>query len=117
MADLGDNTAVGVLTTQNNINNGTNVWVVTFDVTKLPREQNFEIYRGSAEGPGGYFKMYLDGKFCSAGANGVINIFDPNTSLFVRKGQTITVEWSIGTGNAPQVRFWFRQPEQTGKTL
>jgi hypothetical protein len=117
MGSLGDNVATGALTTVSNILPGTAVWVCTFDASKLPRDQDFEIYHGSAEGPGGFFKMYVDNKFSSAGANGTINIYDPNTALPIRKGQTITVEWSIGSGNAPTVRLWFRQPEQTGKVI
>lgn len=112
MGNLGDTVATGVLSTQQLLIPGTSLWVCTFDTPKLPREQDFEIYHGSAEGPGGYFKVYLDRKFYGAGKNGIINEYNPRTAaMYVRKGQQIDVVWSIGTGVAPTVRFWMRTPE------
>lgn len=112
MGNLGVRSAIGVASTQNLFTPGTSLWVCTFGVNNLPRDQDFEIYHGSAEGPGGYFKVYLDQDFYGAGQNGIINEYNPRTAaMFVRKGQTITVVWSIGTGAAPTVRFWMRTPE------
>jgi hypothetical protein len=112
MGQLGDTVATGKLSTQQLFIPGTLLWVCSFPVDNLPRDQDFEVYHGSAEGPGGVFKVYLDDKFYGAGRNGTINEYNPRSSaMYVRKGQAITVVWSIGTGNPPTVRFWMRTPE------
>jgi hypothetical protein len=112
MSNLGDTVANGVLSTQQLLKPGTPLWVCTFEPKMLPRDQDFEIYHGSAIGPGGYFLVYLNDKLYGIGKNGILNEYSPRGSaMYVTKGSTVTVVWSIGTGVIPVVRYWMRTPE------
>lgn len=108
--DLGDRYAIGALSTVNKITPGTNLWVVTFDPKTLSASPDFEVYHGAAKGPGGYFLMYRDEKLYGVGENGTINEYSPKTAMYVRDGSTITFYWSIGTGTAPEVWLYLREP-------
>ena len=110
MSDLGVRPKVGVLTTLNFITPGTNLWVVTYQPQDLPVSP-FEIYKGFAVGPGGYFQMYMDQSPFEAGQNGRVNAYDPTQPMYVRPGRSISLHWSIGTGSAPQVWLYLREPE------
>lgn len=112
MGQLGDVVATGVLSTQQQLTPGTALWVCSFPVEVLPRDADFEVFHGSATGPGGYFLVYLSDKLYGVGANGSLNEYNPRTAaMYVRKGQTISAVWSIGTGTAPVMRLWLRTPE------
>jgi hypothetical protein len=87
-------------------------WVVRFPPEDLPRDINFEAYHGSAIGPGGFALVYLDNDLYGVLENGRYNEFSPNSAaMFVTKGQTIFLYWSIATGAAPKVWFYLRDPE------
>jgi hypothetical protein len=110
MAILGKATATGVLSPNNKIAPGG--WVVAFDPKDLPRDDDFEVYHGFASGPGGYAFVYLDTTPYDAIENGLFSSYSPHgAAMYVRKGQTITVHWSIATGGAPSVTLYLRQPE------
>lgn len=111
MSDLGDRYAEGALSTNNKITPGTSLWVVTFPPKELNASPDFEVYHGSALGPGGYFLVYLDEKLYGVGENGSLNEYSPKIPMYVRDGQTITAYWSIGSGTAPKMWLWLRQPE------
>lgn len=101
--------AVGALSAANRIASGN--WLVTYTPEMLPRDATFEVWHGAVIGPGGYFRVYLDDALFGVGENGAINEYSPKQPMFVRKGQTITLHWSIATGTAPQCWLYFRQPE------
>lgn len=112
MAYLGFRTAVGVATTQNKHTPGTSLWVVTFLPQNLPSEAEYECWHGSIRGPGGLFLVYLDDALYGVGENGLINEYaPPGGAMFIRKGQTITLNWSIAAAPAPQAWLYFRTPE------
>jgi hypothetical protein len=109
--NLGQASAIGILGTsvyQNRITAG--AWVVRFKPDALPRD-DFEVWHGFANGPGGYFFVYIDDAPFGVGENGRINEYTPVIPMFVRKGQEISLHWSIATTPAPQVWLYFRQPE------
>lgn len=114
MSYLGTGTSpkTGVLSTNNFVTPGTNLWVVTFAPADMPDEAEFEIWHGFALGPGGYFLTYIDNSGFGVGQNGLINEYSPKgDAMFIRKGQTVTLNWSIGTGTAPRAWLYFRTPE------
>lgn len=109
MGYLGDAQAVGVLSADNLITPG--AWVVVFTPEIFGKgDIDFEVYRGVAEGPGGYFKTYLGGKLYGTGENGRINEYAPTFPMFVRRGQQFTLHWSIATLPAPKVVLYMRTP-------
>lgn len=110
--NLGHRSAVGTLSTQNRVASG--AWLVTFSPQMLPADSDFEVWHGAIRGPGGYFLVYIDDSLFGVGENGLINEYAPPTPMYVRKGQTITLHWSIATGDAPQAWLYLRQPE-TGR--
>lgn len=113
MGNLGNVEAIGRLVTPNLMTPGTPLWTCTFQPQDLPRDTDYEAYHGTALGPGGFFFVYLDGKFYGAGQNGLFNEYNPVNAMYVRKGQQIDVVWSVGTNTGtfpPVVRFWLRTP-------
>jgi hypothetical protein len=86
-------------------------WSVTFTPQIMPASERFEIYHGAARGPGGYFLVFLGGTFYGVGQNGRINEYAPNIPMLVKKGQDVVLHWSVATGTAPVVTFFFRDPE------
>lgn len=102
---------IGALTTNNRVTPGTNLWVVTFSPKDLSVSPDGEVWHGAVRGPGGYFLVYLDDALYGVGENGLINEYAPPTAMYFRDGQTISLHWSIGTGSAPQVWLYLRQPE------
>lgn len=112
MGDLGTRGPVeGVLTADNKFGPGTPLWVVTFTPRILSATPDFEVWHASVFGPGGYFLMFRDDSLFSVGQNGLINVYDPNTAMYARDGQTISLHWSIGSGRAPKVWLYLREPE------
>lgn len=111
MGYLGFRSAVGALTTRNFLTPGTNLWVVTFPPQSMPSDADYEIWHGAIRGPGGYFLVYIDDQLFGVGENGLINEYAPPEAMYVRKGQTITLNWSIATGAAPMAWFYLRTPE------
>lgn len=109
MGDLGNLSAQGVLSTTNRVASGG--WVITFVPSAMPYDSAFEVWHGAIRGPGGYFLVYIDDKLYGVGENGLINEYAPPVAMYVRKGQTITLHWSIATGTAPMAWLYFRQPE------
>lgn len=109
MSYLGNRYAVGVLSGLNLVTPG--AWVVTFGVDLMPQDADFEIYHGFARGPGGYFLSYIDNSGYGAAENGLINEYSPAQAMYVRKGQIVTLHWSIDTTPAPQVWFYLRTPK------
>lgn len=109
MSDLGHRSAVGVLSPANLVTPG--AWVVQFTPEMMPNESAFEIWHGAVRGPGGYFLVYIDNSLYGVGENGLINEYAPPTPMYVRKGQNVSLHWSISTPPAPQVWLYFRQPE------
>lgn len=109
--NLGMRSAIGALTTANRVTPGTNLWVVTFTPQSLAASPDFEVWHGAVRGPGGYFLLYLDDALYGVGENGLINEYAPPTPMYARDGQTISLHWSIGTGAAPNVWLYLRQPE------
>lgn len=101
----------GVLTTQNKVTPGTALWVATFRPQDLAVSPAAEVYHGSLRGPGGYFLVYIDEWFYDIGVNGLINAYDPKWPMYIREGQSISFHWSTGTGSAPQVWLYLREPE------
>ena len=108
MSYLGTCQARGVLSPLNRVTLG--AWVVTFTPDDFGQGSDFEVYRGYAEGPGGYFKTYLNGTPYGNGLNGLINEFAPVSAMFVRRGSTFELHWSIATGSAPLVVLYMRTP-------
>lgn len=108
LSNLGDRKATGVLSSANKLTPG--AWVVTFNPQDMPL-RDFEVYHGAARGPGGYFLWFLDDNFYGVGENGLINEYSPSVAMYVRKGQTISLHWSIATGTAPAVTLYLRIPE------
>lgn len=107
--NLGFRSAEGVISASNYLTAG--CWVVTFTPEEMPAEPEFEIWHGAIRGPGGYFLVYIDNAMFGVGQNGLINEYTPVQPMFIRKGQTVTLNWSISTGNAPRAWLYFRQPE------
>ena len=109
MADLGKLPGVGILNPANPVTPG--AWTVTFPSQDLPNE-NFEVWHGYARGPGGYAEVWIDDAGFGILQSGRVNEYAPaGSAMFVRKGSTIFVHWSITTAPAPKVIFYFRQPE------
>lgn len=107
--NLGNRPAVGVLSNANKIVAG--AWVVIFKPGDMPLD-DYEVYHGAVRGPGGYFLVYIDDVLYGVGENGLINEYAPaGPAMYVRKGQTITLHWSIATGAAPLVWLFLREPE------
>lgn len=87
-------------------------WVVTFAPAILPTAERFEVWHAAIRGPGGQFLVYIDDLLYGVGQNGSINEYSPSGSaMLVRKGQTITLNWSIATGTAPTAWLYLREPE------
>jgi hypothetical protein len=107
-SNLGNRQATGRLDPANKVTPGG--WVVTFNPAEMPTT-DYEVYHGSAKGPGGYFHVYIDDTFYDVGENGLINAYDPAHAMYVRKGQTVSLHWSIATGTAPFVVLFLRVPE------
>jgi hypothetical protein len=110
---LGYRSANGVLSTRGKYTPGTNLWVVTFTTQIFGMgDADFEIWHGLVRGPGGQFLVYIDEAGYGAGQSGLINEYAPSGgAMYIRKGQEVSLNWSIGTGLAPQVWFYLRQPE------
>lgn len=111
MGYLGARTTLGVLSANNRITAGG--WVVTFtpEVFQV-NDAEFEIWHGSLRGPGGYALVYIENDLFGVAENGEINEYSPaGGAMFIRKGQTVTLHWSINSGSAPQVWFYLREPE------
>jgi hypothetical protein len=107
---LGHKTETGALSAANKVTSG--AWVVTFTPDVFGQgDIDFEVWHGAARGPGGYFETYLDETFYGVGENGRINEYTPSLPMFVRRGQTFSVHWSIATGTAPTVTLFLREPE------
>ena len=109
MGQLGYRQATGALLATNKVTPG--AWVVTFPTQTLPSDQDFEIWHGALRGPGGYALIYIDDSLYGVAENGLINEYAPPQAMYIRKGQAISLHWSISTGTAPTVTFWLRQPE------
>jgi hypothetical protein len=109
--NLGSRFALGQLSTANKFTPGTSLWVVTFKPETMPSEPEFEIWHGAVRGPGGIFLVYIDDQLFGVGENGLINEYAPSTPMFIRKGQAVTLHWSIATAPAPTAWFYFRRPE------
>ena len=108
--NLGDLTAYGIQSTTNKIVSGG--WVVTFPQQSLPSNEEFEMWHAAALGPGGYFRVYLDEKLFGIGENGLFNEYSPKGSaMLIRRGQAISMHWSLTTGTRPQVWIYLRLPE------
>jgi hypothetical protein len=110
MGALGFRSAQGLHSTANKFTPGTQLWVVTFAPKDLPVSE-FEVYHGSIRGPGGYFLVYLDDALYGVAENGTVSEYAPTIPMYVRPGQTITLNWSINTGVAPQAWLYLRTPE------
>jgi hypothetical protein len=111
MSNLGQRAANGILTTNNFITPGTSLWVITFKPSDLSVSPDAEVWHGAAKGPGGYFLVYLDDSLYGVGENGLVSEYAPTTAMYFRDGQTITAHWSIGTGTAPRMWLYLREPE------
>lgn len=109
MSDLGFRSNVGKLLASNRVTAG--AWVCTFPPEVLPSDAAFEVHHAAIRGPGGYFLVYIDDQLFGVGDNGLINEYAPAIPMYVRKGQSITLHWSIATGTAPQAWIYLRQPE------
>ena len=109
MTDMGDRYAVGALSPDNLITPG--CWVVSFTSSNLPIDNEYEMYHGALrDGPGGYFLMYRGSSLYGVGVNGKVNEYNPDIPMYCRKGQEISLHWSIATGTAPKVWLYFRTP-------
>lgn len=108
-SNLGNRQATGKLLVSNRVVPG--AWVVTFDPADMPSDADYEVWHGAIRGPGGYFLVYLDDALYGVGQNGLINEYAPTIPMYVRKGQTISLHWSIATGSAPLAYFYLRIPE------
>lgn len=106
--NLGHRAEEGALNPNNPVTPG--AWTVEFKPAVLPSE-HFEVWHGALVGPGGHAIVYLDNTMYGVAQNGRINEYAPSIPMYVMKGQTIFVHWSIGTGTFPTVTFFFRQPE------
>lgn len=115
MGYLGNAQAVGVKDASNRapMNLVTaGAWVVTFTPQVFGQgDADFEVYRGACKGPGGYFETYIETTLYGNGENGRINEFSPANPMFIRRGQTFTMHWSIATGTAPLVVLYLRTPQ------
>lgn len=88
---------------------GAGLWTVRFGPRDLYPDA-FEVYHITLIGPGGDFWVYIDDALYSVADRGDINEWDPQHPMFVRPGQSISFYWSIGTGSAPTVWLYARQP-------
>lgn len=111
MSDLGFARKVGALSASNRVTPG--AWLITFNPQDLPaNEPAFEVWHGAIRGPGGYFLVYIDDKLFGVGQNGLINEYSPRGSAMrVRRGEAISLHWSIATGAAPTAWLYLRTPE------
>lgn len=108
-SNLGFRDRTGVLSPDNRFTPGG--WVITYRPEDMPAEAEFEVWHGAIRGPGGRFLVYIDNALFGVGENGSTNEYSPKIPMFIRKGQTITLHWSIATGTAPQAWLYFRRPE------
>lgn len=109
MGNLGSRPATGKLDRNNPL--GTNFWTVTFDPPKLAIQIPFEVYHIAISGPtGSSFQLYIDSAFYSNVARGDINDWDPSQPMHMRPGQTIYFYWNTGSGTAPMVSIFCREP-------
>lgn len=107
--DLGNRDAVGKLNPQNPVTAGG--WTITLDSAILPRDMDCEMFHAVANGPGGYFMVYLDTVPYGLAQNGRINEYAPSgRAMPIKKGQTVYLHWSVTTGNAPHAWCWFQTP-------
>jgi hypothetical protein len=112
MGYLGVRPKSGVLSTKGYHTPGSNLWVIEWTPQELAGDADFEVWHGAIRGPGGNFLVYLDDALYGVAENGAINEYaPPGGAMYVRKGQTITFNWSIGTGNAPRAWIYLREPE------
>ncbi len=105
---LGSRLAAGLADPNNP--RGAGFWTVEFRPQDLPVD-DFEVYHIALQGPGGNVWVYLDTTFYSAAARGDINEYDPNSPMYVRKGQSIFFYWSTAEGNAPTITLFCRTPD------
>ena len=112
MSDLGKRSAVGQLATGQLVNRVTvGAWLIRFPPQVLPSDADFEVHHAAIRGPGGYFLVYIDDALYGVGENGAINEYAPAIAMYIRKGQEISMHWSIASGTAPQAWIYLRQPE------
>jgi hypothetical protein len=113
MSNLGHRTATGRLAVGTLLNRVTaGGWVIEFPPQVLPSDSDYEVWHASIRGPGGYFLVYLDDIQYGVSANGRINEYAPASSaMYVRKGQAISLHWSIASGAAPNAWIFLREPE------
>lgn len=109
LSNLGSRYAQGALSGLNLVTPG--AWVITFDPAEMVQQSDYEVWHGATRGPGGYFLVYLDDQLFGVGQNGLINEYAPTIPMYVRKGQVITMHWSIATGVAPRAWLYLRIPE------
>jgi hypothetical protein len=108
---LGVRSAVGVLTTRGLFTPGTSLWQITFKPADMP-QSDYEAFHGSIRGPGGYFLVFIDNDQYGVGQNGTVDEYAPSgAAMYLRQGQTITLNWSVGSGTAPKAWLYLRQPE------
>lgn len=102
--------STAVQTKNNKIDITQALWVMTWAPADMPA-QDFEVWHGAIRGPGGYFLVYIDDAMFGAAENGAINEYGPRGKpMYVRKAQTITMHFSIGSGKAPVGWLWLQQP-------
>jgi hypothetical protein len=112
VAYLGSRSKTGTLSTRGFFTPGTSLWVIEFQPQELVSDADFEMWHGAVRGPGGNFMVYLDDALYGVAENGSINEYaPPGGAMYVRKGQTITFNWSIATGSAPRAWIYLREPE------
>ena len=89
-----------------------NGWTATFDPQVLSIPSDFIVYHMALRNgpPGSAMFVYVGDVFYSVAARGDINEWDPSQPMYVQRGQTLHFHWNLGTGSAPVVSIFCRQP-------
>jgi hypothetical protein len=109
-ADLGDREATAVQDPSNPL--GAGFWTATFTPQNLATQQQCEVYHIVISGPAGSsFQIYRGTKFWDYVDRGDRNSWDPSQPMPVHPGDSVYFYWNTGSGTAPSVTLWLRQPQ------
>lgn len=112
--DLGDRTAIAVISTNGTNPFGNGFWVSTFDQRVFALSTNaFEVYRITLMGPAGSkMLVYRDKTRVEIVPRGDLNSWNPPQPIQMRGGQTLYFYWNSGAATvpAPDVTIFLRKP-------
>lgn len=85
-------------------------WAIEFGPNLLPHV-DCEVYHIAIQGPtASTFQVWISSTFYDNVARGDINSWDPSQPMFVRQGDTVFFYWDTGSGSAPKVTIFLREP-------